>query len=92
MSQEGYPNPLPVAQIAKQLRQAVSSNHHQFWPDDLSLLATDEILWQHITGPKQITDLYLLALAVKHGGRFVTFDKRINSSVVLGGSHHLLII
>ena len=77
MSREGYPNLLPVAQVAKQLRQAVSSSHHQFWSDDLSLLTTDEILWQHITGPKQITDVYLLALAVKHGGKFVTFDKRI---------------
>ncbi|MCY3769471.1 MAG: VapC toxin family PIN domain ribonuclease [Gammaproteobacteria bacterium] len=93
MSQESYPNPLPVPLVAERLRQAVSSNHHQFWSDDLSLLATDKILsWKKITGSKQITDVYLLALAVKRGGRFVTFDKRINSSVVRGGSKHLLVI
>lgn len=54
-----------------------SSSHHHFWSDDLSLLATDENLWQHITGPKQITVVNLLALAAKHGGKFVIFDKRI---------------
>lgn len=32
----------------------------------------------------QLTDLYLLALAVKYGGRLVTFDQRIPLSAVQG--------
>jgi predicted nucleic acid-binding protein len=28
-------------------------------------------------GPKQVTDVYLLALAVKHGGRLVALDRAI---------------
>lgn len=33
---------------------------------------------------RQVTDVYLLALAVKHGGRFVTFDRRIVLDTVKG--------
>jgi predicted nucleic acid-binding protein len=42
-------------------------------------------------GPAQITDIYLLALAVQHGGRFVTFDTAISRDAVKGASaSHLL--
>jgi hypothetical protein len=37
-------------------------------------------------GPRQITDSYLLALAVAHGGRFVSFDQRIRGDLVPGAS------
>ncbi|MGL5864984.1 MAG: hypothetical protein ACRCYX_03805 [Dermatophilaceae bacterium] len=30
-----------------------------------------------IHGPKQVTDAYLLALAVEHGGHLVTFDRSV---------------
>ena len=33
-------------------------------------------------GPRQITDAYLLALAVAHGGCFVTFDGAVPLSAV----------
>ena len=48
---------------------------HEFWPDDISI--TDEAIFDHgyILGPNQITDVYLLGLAVKNGGRLVTFDR-----------------
>jgi len=32
--------------------------------------------------PRQATDVYLLALAVGHGGRFVTFDKALSRGAV----------
>lgn len=35
-----------------------------------------------VQGYNQITDLYLLALAVRHGGRLVTFDQAIALSAV----------
>ena len=43
--------------------------------------------------PRQITDSYLLALAVTHGGRFVSFDQRICVDLVPDASQaHLAII
>ena len=44
-----------------------------------------------VHGPRQLTDIYLLALAVHHGGQIVTFDKSIPLDAVHGASkRHLL--
>jgi uncharacterized protein len=55
---------------------------HAFWPDDVSLL--DAAVFDHtrLLGRRQITDIYLLALAVKHGGRLVTLDAGISVGAV----------
>lgn len=33
-----------------------------------------------------LTDLYLLALAIHHGGKFATLDKRIDPTLIPDGS------
>lgn len=44
-------------------------------------------------GPQQLTDLYLLALAVHHKGRFVTFDQAIPVSALHGAdAKHLVVL
>jgi predicted nucleic acid-binding protein len=46
-----------------------------------------------ILGPKQLTDIYLLALAVKHGGRLVTFDRAIPITAVRGAkADHVVVL
>ena len=35
-----------------------------------------------VRGHKQITDIYLLGLAVRHGGRLATFDRSIPREAV----------
>ena len=37
MSQTGYPNALPAAAVAERLAAAITTNHHVFWPDTVSL-------------------------------------------------------
>ena len=86
MSQPAYPNPQPAAQVAQRLAEACSHASHAFWPEDFSLLQTGLIQWDRLLGPRQITDSYLLALAVKQGGRFVTFDQRIRLDLVPGAA------
>ena len=81
MSQPNYPRPWRVGLIAETLAEMTSMESHAFWPE-LSLLAPGVVDWRQVSGPKQITDLYLLALAAKNGGRFVTFDERIAKSAV----------
>ena len=91
MSHHGYPNALPVPRVMERLREAVVSAHHAFWADDLSLLDERVADATRIHGPRQVTDLYLLALAVRHGGRFVTFDRAIAVSAIRGAEKkHLL--
>jgi len=82
MSHPGYPNPVPVRAVMERLREAGASSVHEFWPDDISLLDARVVDSARIHGPRQITDLYLLALAVRHRGRFVTFDSSVTWDAV----------
>lgn len=77
MSLASYPNPQPVAAIARRLGLAAADASHAFWPDDCSLLEPGRIRWDRVLGSRQITDAYLLALATEHGGRLVTLDRGI---------------
>ena len=92
MAQSGYSNRIPAPLVAGRLREAIATGHHRFWPDDVSLLETSTVDWERIIGPGQITDLYLLALAVEHRGRFVTFDARIAPDAVRGGGRSFCVI
>jgi toxin-antitoxin system PIN domain toxin len=75
------------------LRQATSRGDHAFWPDDISLLDADRFDPERILGPKQLTDIYLLALAIKNGGRLATFDRAIASRAVKPAEpRHLAVI
>jgi uncharacterized protein len=91
MSSPGYPNPLPVAEVLQRLAQAMDSGNHAFWADDVSVTDTSIFDYEALLGPKQITDRYLLALAVKNRGRFVTFDQAVRPTAVAGaGPAHLV--
>jgi len=93
MSHPGYPNALPVRALIERLAEATAGNFHEFWPDDISLLDPRVADASRIHGPRQITDVYLLALAVRHDGRFVTFDASISRDAVRGAEQgHLLVL
>lgn len=93
MSQQGYPNARPPADIAMRLREATSTGHHQFWPDAVSVLDAAVLDWQQLLYSRQLTDAYLLALAVRHDGVFVTLDQHIRvEAVPLAQSRHLLVL
>jgi len=93
MAQPTYPNPRPAAAVAERLAEACRHPSHAFLPEPISLLQNGLIRWERLLGPRQITDAYLLALAVHHGGRFATFDQRIAADVVpSAGPAHLCIL
>jgi hypothetical protein len=77
MSQPAYPGAMRSAEVAQRLAEAASGPRHDFWPDDVNLLDSGAVNWQRVLGHRQVTDAYLLALAVRHDGRLVTFDRRI---------------
>ncbi len=74
------------------LRQLRNVGRHVFWQDDFSLLDSSLIDPQAIVSSDQISDTYLLGLAVNHGGRLATFDKRLRVTAVVGGDAALLVI
>jgi len=82
MSNPSYPNALPVQAVMKRLADACEEDVHEFWSDEVSLLNPNVVDSTRIHGPRQVTDIYLLALAVKQGGRLVTFDTGVPLAVV----------
>lgn len=63
----------------------------EFWPDDVSVLDARHVDRTRIHGAQQLTDVYLLTLAVAHRGRLVTFDRSVVIDAVAGAtSRHLL--
>lgn len=91
MSHPNYPNAPSLQTVMARLAEATCGDVHEFWPDDVSLLERRVADTSRIHGPRQITDVYLLALAVRHGGRLVTFDGSIVREAVHGAERrHLL--
>ena len=84
---------LGLQRVRDQLKAACASLDHEFWPDDVSLCDDTAVDFTRVHGHQQITDLYLLALAVKHGGTLVTFDQNIPLGTVLGATKgHLTLL
>lgn len=92
ISQPSYPQPTPLLDAIQTLQILCQSSLHQFWPDDLSLLDAQAFDHSKIHGHRQLTDLYLLALAVKHQGCFVSFDRAIPLSAVKGAKKQHLVV
>jgi len=92
MSQPRYPSPVAPAVVADLLAQACATPHHEFWPCEISLLDPLVVDRRRLHGPRQVTDAYLLALAVHRASRFVTFDRSVVVSAVHGASAEALTV
>jgi len=88
-----YPNsagsPAAVAPIVARLRALPG---HVFWQDDFSLIDADIVDVVRIVTPAQVTDTYLLALAVANKGQLATFDRRLSPMAVRRGRAALHVI
>lgn len=63
------------------LRQMVSQASHRFWPDEISMARSELIDSSKLHGHRQVTDAHLMALAIHHGGRLVSFDRGLRDIV-----------
>lgn len=86
MSLPAYPNSQPSPLVIERLREATQHAAHEFWPDEVSVLDDRVVDARQVHGPRQLTDLYLLALAVHRGGTFATLDHRVPSGPVRGAT------
>ncbi len=92
-SSPGYPGAVAPETAARLLADACQATDHVFWPDDISLLDPSRIDVRRLHGHRQVTDAYLLALAVQHDGRLLTNDRRIASVAVPGTTaEHLTLV
>lgn len=90
-SAASYPDSLqdPAAMVDI-LRRSCAVQGHHFWAEAPSL--RDLLRPGAAITHRQITDVYLLGLAAHLGGKLATFDRRIPTSAVYGGSEALAVI
>lgn len=93
LSQPAYPNHLTPEGAGLAVRAAVTSAHHSFWPDDVSVVDPATVDLGRVHGHRQLADVHLLALAVRRAGRFVTLDRRVSVTAVPGAhGDHLVVL
>jgi predicted nucleic acid-binding protein len=64
----------------------------EFWASGVSLLDADVADFARIHGPRQITDVHLLALAVRHHGQFVTLDPSVTHDAHFGAQKKHVVV
>ena len=93
VTQDSYPNTISIQEAIRILSRAVATPGHEFLSDNISLLDRQLISHQHIQGHRRLTDIYLFALSVSHGARFVTLDDGVLRATVpqaTRGSLHVI--
>ena len=90
-SHPNYPNrPGDVTAVLAIFRRLTEAPGHHFWSEDVSILQILEPA--AIITHAQITDVYLLGLAVHKSGKLATLDRRIPADAVRGGRQALELI
>lgn len=83
-SHPNYPNrPGDVTAVLAIFRRLCEAPGHHFWSEDISILQILEPA--AVITPTQITDVYLLGLAVHKKDKLATLDQRIPVGTVRGG-------
>ncbi|MBV8808152.1 MAG: VapC toxin family PIN domain ribonuclease [Acidobacteriaceae bacterium] len=94
LSQAAYPSgqrtPSEVIQVLNALKGAFASSY-EFWPDDISIADDSAFKSSLIAGARQLTDVYLLGLAVRHKGSLVSFDRSLTWQAARGASERIII-
>ena len=54
-----------------------AAKDHTFWPDETPLAEAVAFAGVRLMGHQQVTDAYLLGLAIRRGGMLATLDQRI---------------
>jgi len=93
LSQPTYGNALQTPSVAAEyLAEVCLRSGHEFWPDDLSLLMSKIVDRSKLLSPRQVTDTYLLGLAVSRGGKLATLDRRLSPIAIHGGAAALELV
>jgi toxin-antitoxin system PIN domain toxin len=93
ISKRGYQRSIALGTAIALLAAQISQPGHEFWPEDVSIADEHVFDRNRILGSNHITDVCLLALAVKRGGRLVTLDHGIPVKAVHGAeARHLIVL
>ncbi|HYU19592.1 MAG TPA: TA system VapC family ribonuclease toxin [Chloroflexota bacterium] len=86
-----YPNrPGSVGAVLEILSQLCAAEGHQFWSENVSI--RDLIGPDQLISHAQVTDAFLLGLAVHQAGKLATLDQRLPVAAVRGGADRVELI
>jgi toxin-antitoxin system PIN domain toxin len=71
------PNALTPTHAAALLQANLGHPSHKFWADELSFIQALEPFHPRLAGHQQVTDAYLLGLAMHKKGKLATMDRAV---------------
>jgi toxin-antitoxin system PIN domain toxin len=69
--------PIDFREVRIAIANLASLPGHTYWPMDIPYLQATKPFEQRMHGHRQVTDAFLLGIAVHHGGKLATLDKAI---------------
>ena len=91
-SYTGVPDPQGMKPFMSKMATFLRHPGHGFWPDDVTLFDLPRVDAARLLDSAQLTDTYLLPLAVAHKGRLATFDRHLVTDAVTNWRQSLLLI
>ncbi len=84
----------PIEDIANGLEKATAGSNHQFLNIDFPFQTVRETCTGGVVGHRQITDAYLLTLAIKNKAKFISLDAGVRQLLAteLERKRHLVIL
>ena len=82
----------PASGLTARLRAWADSSDHEFWPDTVSLRDPSHFQLEAVLSARQLTDAYLLALAIARGGCLATFDQKLPVAAVIGATRDRIVV
>jgi toxin-antitoxin system PIN domain toxin len=73
------PNALTPAEALGLLQANLAHPAHRFWADDVTFIQALELFSPRLTGHQQVTDAYLLGLAMHKKGKLATMDRAVRT-------------
>ena len=69
--------PIDFRELRIALANLISLPGHARWPTDISYLTATDAFEPRMHGRRQVTDAFLLGLAIHHGGKLATLDRAV---------------
>ncbi len=93
MSNPAFFTPAPdVPEATALLERLKEIPEHHFWTIDLNFRSAAELVGKRLLGHQQVTDAYLLALAISKKGQLVTLDRGIKTLAGPDHAGHVLVL
>lgn len=86
------PSAVSPGEAAQALKKSLAHPNHEYWPADASYLTAIEPFGSQIVGHRQVSDAYLLGLAIHHKGKLVTMDRGIQELLTAKLREHVILI